>query len=174
MRRSTSLASAIVLPPIRARCHHTLAFHAQDPKAPVLRAVDAVRALDAAPTPRPVPKEAPLAIVRTPSASISGSPEARSASATPNCAPSGSCPVPPGRQCLGGSQSPLCRSRTYLVPATAWPSGRPKSSDKPGSLAQASSVSRSGKRRSSSGWPKSAGPRPARTAACGPETSDSS
>jgi hypothetical protein len=40
-----------------------LTFHAQDPAAPVLRAVDIIRSLDGAPTPRPVPPEAPLAIV---------------------------------------------------------------------------------------------------------------
>ena len=45
---------------------HTLTFHAQDPEAPVLRAVDTIRTLDAAPAPRPVPKEAPLAIVTDP------------------------------------------------------------------------------------------------------------
>ena len=44
----------------------TLTFHAQDPVEPVLQAIETIRTLDAAPTPRPVPKEASLAIVTDP------------------------------------------------------------------------------------------------------------
>jgi len=38
----------------------------QDPAEPVLQAVETIRTLDAAPTPRPVPKETSLAIVTDP------------------------------------------------------------------------------------------------------------
>lgn len=41
----------------------TLAFHAQGPDDTVLRAVEVIRALDRVPTRRPVPKEAPMALV---------------------------------------------------------------------------------------------------------------
>src|SRR5205823_1166370 len=44
----------------------TLTFHAQDPAEPILQAVETIRTLDKAPAPRPVPKEATLAIVTDP------------------------------------------------------------------------------------------------------------
>src|SRR5882724_46045 len=41
----------------------TLTFHAQGPDDTVLRAIEVIRALDRAPTRRPIPREAPMALV---------------------------------------------------------------------------------------------------------------
>src|SRR5262249_26449238 len=102
-------------------------FHAQDPEAPVLRAVDTIRTLDEAPTPRPVPKEAPLAIVtdpwrpyiRAPGGTLSRRYYELCTLWHPRSAVrAGDVGVPPGRPCPDPA--------TYPSPATAWPHRRPE------------------------------------------------
>ena len=68
MRRLTSLASATVT--FANSCRRWLQPSRSTPKTPLnpglCRPVETIRTLDEAPTPRPVPKEAPLAIVTDP------------------------------------------------------------------------------------------------------------
>jgi hypothetical protein len=105
----------------------TLTFHAQDPEAPVLRAVDTIRTLDEAPTPRPVPKEAPLAIVTDP-----WRPYIREPGGTLSRRYYELCTLWHLRSALRAGDVWVAHSRryadpaTYLIPAAAWPHRRPE------------------------------------------------
>src|SRR5262249_14078834 len=90
----------------------TLTFHAHDPAAPVLRAVNIIRTLDRTPTPRPVPKGGPAALLPGPRPPFSRGPGATAGPPLLRFVPPlalAQCSA--GGRCLGGTQSPLCRSR---------------------------------------------------------------
>ena len=101
-------------------------FHAQDPEAPVLRAVDTIRTLDEAPPPRPVPKEAPLAIVTAP-----WRPYIRAPGGTLSRRSSALWTLWHLRSARRAGDVWVAHSRRYadpatsLMPATAWPHRRP-------------------------------------------------
>jgi Tn3 transposase DDE domain len=103
----------------------TLTFHAHDPAEPVLRAVDTIRTLDGAPTPRPVPKEAPLAIVTDP-----WRPYIREAGGALSRRYDELCTLWQLRSALRAGDIWVAHRRryadpaTYLIPATAWPHRR--------------------------------------------------
>ena len=105
----------------------TLIFHAQDPAEPVLRAVDIIRTLDGAPTPRPVPTEAPLAIVTDP-----WRPYIRESGGALSRRYYELCTLWQLRSALRAGDIWVAHSRryadpaTYLIPATAWPHRRPE------------------------------------------------
>ena len=103
----------------------TLTFHAQDPAEPVLRAVDTIRALDAAPTPRPIPKEAPLTIITDP-----WRPYIREAGGALSRRYYELCTLWQLRSALRAGDIWVAHSRryadpaTYLIPPPAWPHRR--------------------------------------------------
>lgn len=103
----------------------TLTFHAQDPVEPVLQAIETIRTLDAAPTPRPVPKEVSLAIVTDP-----WRPYIREAGGAISRRYYELCTLWQLRSALRAGDIWVAHSRryadpaTYLIPATAWPHRR--------------------------------------------------
>jgi TnpA family transposase len=103
----------------------TLTFHAQDPADPVLQAVETIRTLDAAPTPRPVPKETSLAIVTDP-----WRPYIREAGGALSRRYYELCTLWQLRSALRAGDIWVAHSRryadpaTYLIPTTAWPHRR--------------------------------------------------
>ena len=152
----------------------TLTFHAQDPAEPILRAVDTIRALDAAPTPRPVPKEAPLTIITDP-----WRPYIREAGGALSRRYYELCTLWQLCSALRAGDIWVAHSRryadaaTYLIPSTAWPHRRAEVIRQTGAPGDAD-VSRNGRSSWSIGWPRCTGCWPAKTAACGWKTSASS
>lgn len=149
----------------------TLTFHAQDPAEPVLRAVDTIRSLDGAPTPRPVPKEAPLAIVMDP-----WRPYIREPGGALSRRYYELCALWQLRSALRAGDIWVAHSRRYADPATylSGPTGGPKSSGKRGRPVKASTVSRSVRQSWTSGLPRCTVSWHAKTATCGWKTSGSS
>jgi len=105
----------------------TLTFHAQDPQAPVLRAVNTIRPLDEAPTPHPVPQAAPLAIGTAP-----WRPYIREPGGTLSRRYDELCTLWQLRSALRAGDVWVAHRRryadpaTYLIPAPAWPHRRPE------------------------------------------------
>jgi Tn3 transposase DDE domain/Domain of unknown function (DUF4158) len=105
----------------------TLTFHAQDPTAPVLRAVDIIRTLDQTPTPRPVPQDAPLAIITAP-----WRPYMREPGGVLSRRYYALCPLWHLRSALRAGDIWVAHSRryadpaSYLIPPTVWPQQRPE------------------------------------------------
>lgn len=103
----------------------TLTFHAQDPAEPVLQAVETIRTLDEAPTPRPVPKEATLAMVTDP-----WRPYIRETGGALNRRYYELCTLWQLRSALRAGDIWVAHSRryadpaSYLIPTTLWPHRR--------------------------------------------------
>ena len=86
----------------------TLTLRAQGPNDTVLRAVEVIRDLDRVPTRRPVPKDAPMALVTDAWRPYIREPDGRSAGATMNSARCGTYGRITIRQRLGRTQSAIC------------------------------------------------------------------
>jgi Domain of unknown function (DUF4158)/Tn3 transposase DDE domain len=105
----------------------TLTFHAHDPAEPVLRAVDIIRTLDQTPTPRPVPKDAPLAIITDP-----WRPYMREVGGALSRRYYELCTLWSLRSALRAGDIWVAHSRryadpaSYLIPTTEWPQRRPE------------------------------------------------